>query len=133
MIEPLRERVSRSLDETEGDLDELTERLRALYREWKGQRVTDTVSHYVAAAYARGVFDAVPTSALVRWVVDRSAPVCPDADDNALAGPLPKGEAFPTGHSCPPAHPGCRCIIVPVSIAAGSSRKSGSAPVVADR
>jgi DivIVA domain-containing protein len=133
MIEPLRERVSRSLDETEGDLDELTERLRALYREWKGQRVTDTVGHYVAAAYARGIFDAVPDDALVRWVVDRSAPVCPDADDNALAGPLPKGEAFPTGHGCPPAHPGCRCIIVPVSIATGRPSDSGSAPVVADR
>jgi cell division septum initiation protein DivIVA len=133
MTEPLRERVSRSLDETDGDLDELTERLRALYREWKGQRVGETVRHYVAAAYARGVFDAVPDDALVRWVVDRSAPVCPDADDNALAGPLPKGEPFPTGHSCPPAHPGCRCVVVPVSIATGGNRGSRSASVGADR
>ena len=37
---------------------------------------------------------------------------CPDCDDNALE-PTLKGKAFPTGQPHPPAHPGCRCIVVP--------------------
>jgi hypothetical protein len=37
---------------------------------------------------------------------------CPDCDDNALE-PTVKGEAFPTGQPHPPAHPGCRCLLVP--------------------
>jgi hypothetical protein len=39
---------------------------------------------------------------------------CPDCDDNALAGPTPRGEVFPTGQPHPPAHAGCRCLLVPV-------------------
>ena len=26
---------------------------------------------------------------------------------------IPAGEPFPTGHLRPPAHPGCRCLLVP--------------------
>jgi len=37
---------------------------------------------------------------------------CPDADDNALE-PTVKGQRFPTGQAYPPAHPGCRCLVVP--------------------
>lgn len=135
MSGPLRERVARSLEVTEGDLDELTDRLRTLYREWKGQRVGETVHHFLAAAYAHGAFDAVPEDGLVRWVVDRSSPVCPDADDNALAGPICKGEPFPTGHGCAPAHPGCRCLTVPGGIEVGIGPGAGarSASVHADR
>jgi hypothetical protein len=36
---------------------------------------------------------------------------CPDCDDDALAGPTRKGDAFPTGQLHPPAHPGCRCVL----------------------
>jgi hypothetical protein len=38
----------------------------------------------------------------------------PDCLDNALAGPLAFGEAFPTGHTHPPAFEGCRCLLVAV-------------------
>ena len=54
-----------------------------------------------------------PAGRLLRWVVDDDGP-CPDCDDNTLAGPTPKGEPFPTGQLHPPAHPGCRCLLVPV-------------------
>ena len=30
----------------------------------------------------------------------------------ALAGPTVKGEAYPTGQLHPPAHAGCRCLLV---------------------
>ena len=37
---------------------------------------------------------------------------CPDCEDNSLAGAQAKGEPFPTGQLHPPAHPGCRCLLV---------------------
>src|SRR5690606_15576030 len=51
LVEPLRERVERILRESAGDLEEVTERLRALYREWKSQRINSLVRHYTAAAF----------------------------------------------------------------------------------
>jgi hypothetical protein len=122
LVEPMRERIVRSFDDCEGDLEEVTERLRSLYREWKGQRIGAAVRHYAAAAYAWGVYQATPSDAEVRWLVDRSGEACPDADDNALANGIHKGEAFPTGVLCSPAHPDCRCLVVPVGVGAGATR-----------
>ncbi|HEY6696644.1 MAG TPA: DivIVA domain-containing protein [Acidimicrobiales bacterium] len=116
LVEPMRERIARSLDECEGDLEEVTERLRSLYREWKGQRIGAAVRHYAAAAYAWGLYEATPSDAELRWLVDRTGEACPDADDNALASGVHKGDAFPTGVLCSPAHPDCRCLVVPVGV-----------------
>jgi DivIVA domain-containing protein len=113
LVEPMRRRITRSFDECEGDLEEVTERLRSLYREWKGQRIGAAVRHYTAAAYAWGVYEATPAGTELRWLVDRSGEACPDADDNALAGGVSKGKPFPTGVLCSPAHPDCRCLVVP--------------------
>lgn len=113
VVEPLRERITRCFADTEGDLTEVTGRLRALYREWKGQRIADAVRHYTAAAYALGAYGAVPDGTRLCWLVDRGGDPCPDADDNALARAVGKGDAFPTGDHCPPAHLGCRCLVVP--------------------
>lgn len=48
-----------------------------------------------------------------RWIVDNGGVACPDAEDNALAGGVCKGDPFPTGDLHPPAHPGCRCLAAP--------------------
>jgi hypothetical protein len=122
----MRERIARSFDDCGGDLEEVTERLRSLYREWKGQRIGAAVRHYAAAAYAWGVYEATPSDAELRWLVDRSGEACPDADDNALASGVRKGEAFPTGVLCSPAHPDCRCLVVPVGVGGGSAGSGGS-------
>ena len=122
LVEPMRERIARSFDECEGDLEEVTERLRSLYREWKGQRIGAAVRHYAAAAYAWGVYEATPSDSEVRWLVDPTGEACPDADDNALASGIHKGEAFPTGVLCSPAHSDCRCLVVPVGVGAGATR-----------
>jgi hypothetical protein len=111
---PLRERIDRSFAASDGNLDDVADRVRALYREWKGKRLTETSGHYVVAAYARGVYDGVAPDALVRWVVDPSAGPCPDCDDNVLAGHVTKGSEFPTGNPCAPAHPGCHCLVLAV-------------------
>jgi DivIVA domain-containing protein len=114
VVEPLRERIARSFTESGGDVDDVTGRLRALYREWKSHHLTAAAQHFAVAAYARGAYEAVPDGTPVRWLVDRSGDPCPDADDNALADSVCKGQVFPTGDRCPPAHPGCRCMVVPL-------------------
>ena len=72
------------------------------------------IGDLLAAAYARGAFDATPSGAVLRWV-PAEVGQCPDADDNALE-PTVKGQAFPTGQPYPPAHPGCRCLVVPSDV-----------------
>ncbi|HUS60587.1 MAG TPA: hypothetical protein VMY34_00225, partial [Acidimicrobiales bacterium] len=109
---PLRERIDRSFAASDGNLDDVADRVRALYREWKGQRLSEASEHFVTAAYARGVFHAIDPVATVHWVVDPSVGACPDCDDNVLAGAIPKGDDFPTGNACAPAHPGCHCLVL---------------------
>jgi hypothetical protein len=116
VVEPLRERLSRAL-EGASDVDdpsEVAESLRAKYRQWKVQHIEEAARHHAVAAFAVGAFAATPYGARFQWVVDQDNH-CPDCDDNALAGPTAKGEPFPTGQLYPPAHPGCRCLLVPVT------------------
>ncbi len=115
LVEPLRRRVEQSFHDADGDLDEITERLRALYREWKGQHIGRAVRHYTAAAYSLGAADVVAKGEAQRWLVDTSCEACPDCDDNALAGEIPHGDSYPTGDTRPPAHQDCRCLVVAVS------------------
>lgn len=111
MVDDLRARVQRALEAADGEERALTDGVSAAYREWKTSRTEPLARHHVAAAHVRGRFAAAPEGSL-RWIVDDDEGPCPDCDDNALAGPTPKGAAFPTGQLHPPAHVGCRCTIV---------------------
>jgi hypothetical protein len=117
IVMPLRERLEAALRDAESEQGDgepdgaVADRLSASYRQWKVQQVEQVARHHSTAAFVRGVFGASPDGTALRWVVDDEAP-CPDCDDNALAGPTPKGEKFPTGQVHPPAHPGCRCLLV---------------------
>lgn len=122
LVLPLRERVVASLAGAVGDgpYDGLPDLQRAIagavgarYREWRGQDLETALGDLSSWAFARGVFDATPDDTLLRWV-PAEVEQCPDADDNALE-PTCKGRPFPTGQSCPPAHAGCRCLVVPAS------------------
>ncbi len=99
------------------DADDTSDRLRATYREWKTDRLVEVTRHHVLAAFGRGQAAVRPIGEPVRWVPDPSSPACPDCEDDALAGSVPAGDAFPTGHVHPPAHPGCRCLLVAVRVA----------------
>jgi DivIVA domain-containing protein len=110
VVEPLRSHLERSLSDAGGDSVEVASRLRATYREWKTQRFDELTSHLVLAAHGAGAFAAIEKGTPLHWVGDPTAS-CPDCDDNALAGAVLAGDAFPTGHSHAPAHPGCRCAI----------------------
>jgi hypothetical protein len=110
---PLRERVSASLRESAGDDDALADGVRAAYRDWKAHRIGMQTRDTVFAAFNRGLFDATPAATTLRWLVDDGGSPCPDAEDNSLAGLVVRGDPYPTGHCYPPAHPGCRCLLVP--------------------
>ena len=102
----IRPRLERCFEDLDGDEEELMNRLRASYREWKSPRIIEVTRHHVLAAFSRGQFEAMPEGTAVEWVVDQSGPACSDAEDNSLAGTITKGDAFPTGHRFPPAHAG---------------------------
>jgi cell division septum initiation protein DivIVA len=101
------------LDESGEDLAVLVDHLRAAYRELRSSSVPHQAADLAIAGFTAGTAAAAPTGVRWRWVPDNAGLPCADAEDNALAGPLPCGEAFPTGDVLPPAHPGCRCIVVP--------------------
>jgi hypothetical protein len=112
LVTPLRERLLAAVEDTLGDdanPDVIAHRIGARYREWKGQELDNRIGDLLAAAYARGVYDAAPEGSRLRWVPAEQGQ-CPDADDNALE-PTRRGGRFPTGQQFPPAHPGCRCLL----------------------
>ncbi len=98
-----------------GDEGALVELVGAAFREWKGTRVERLAGDHAVFAFAAAVLAAVPDGTALRWIVDDDGAECPDCDDNTLAGPVPAGEEFPTGHRHPPAHAGCRCLLAPAS------------------
>jgi hypothetical protein len=116
IVESLRRRPEHALSSAAGDEQNvLVEALGAAYREWKSERIERIAGDVLAAAFSRGTWHAAPDGTPLRWIVDDTDGPCPDCDDDALAGSLPKGEAFPTGQPHPPAHPGCRCLLAPVT------------------
>ena len=118
VVAPLRERLTIAIDSgEERDTGGLVERIGARYREWKNQALERTLSEMLAAAWTRGVYDAVPDDAILWWVPFEEGR-CSDCDDNALE-PTVKGKQFPTGQSFPPAHPGCKCLLAPAGLLAG--------------
>ena len=88
---------------------------RGIYREWKTQRIDEHLDDLFRLAYCHGaVRTRLEPGRAVAWVVDPAGPPSPDCEDNALAGAVTSGDAFPSGHLSPPMHPGCRCLLVPV-------------------
>ncbi len=92
--------------------EEAAELVSAAYREWRGERIERLVADHVIGAFSGGVRAASGKTTL-RWVTAGNDDGCADCDDNALADGVGEGERFPTGHMHPPAHAGCRCLVVP--------------------
>jgi DivIVA domain-containing protein len=113
LIVPLRERLERCVVDGDGDNAAITKRVRAVYREWKTQHIDEQLDDVIRASYGHGAFTALEPGVTVEWTVDPSQVACADCDDNTLGGVVVAGDAFPTGHRFPPAHPGCRCLLLP--------------------
>ncbi len=114
LVAGLRPRLARALDDGGGDEAAVAGAVSAAYREWKTARIEPLARHHVLSAWAAGSF-ASADDAELQWVVDPEVGCSPDCADNVLAGPTAKGEAFPTGQLHPPAHPGCRCLVLPAN------------------
>ena len=113
LVEPLRERLERCVADGDGDNAGISKRVRAVYREWKTQHIDEQLDDVILAAHGRGTLAAIAPGTPVVWVCDEAATGCADCDDNSLAGPVPAGQAFPTGSEFAPAHVGCRCLLLP--------------------
>ena len=113
-IRPLREKIQRAVEQSNGDRDEMSNLIRSVYREMKMQRVEQQVSDIARMAYSRGAYLVLDQGTQVCWMVDPNGPSCADAEDNSLAGSTDLGSEFPTGHVHPTAHAGCRCLIAPI-------------------
>jgi cell division septum initiation protein DivIVA len=110
VVTMLRRRIG---DGTEGG-EEVAERVGAAFREWRGERIERLVGDFAVQAFSAGVAAASSPGGHLRWVLT-SPDGCSDCDDNALAGAVAVDEPFPTGHSYPPAHSGCRCMVAPMT------------------
>jgi DivIVA domain-containing protein len=113
LVTPLRDRLGRAVTDGDGDNDDITKRVRAVYREWKTQHIDDQLDDIFRRAFSGGLSATIEPATHLTWTVDPSASACPDCEDNSLAGGVPSGEPFPTGHLMAPAHPGCRCLALP--------------------
>jgi len=91
--------------------DSISRAVGSCFRDARGQGLEAALGDALSAAWSRGVYEAVATGTLLRWV-PIEAGRCSDCDDNALE-PTARGQNFPTGQAYPPAHPGCRCLITP--------------------
>lgn len=113
LVRPLRDRIQRCVEESDGDREEMSKLIRSVYREWKIQRVEQHIGDIARLAYSRGAYLVLDQGTSVCWMVDPNGPPCADAEDNSLAGATALGTDFPTGHSHPIAHSGCRCLVTP--------------------
>jgi DivIVA domain-containing protein len=113
LVGPLRDRLDRAIRDGASDSTAITKMVRSVYREWKTQHIDEQLDDILRAAHGHGLLAATPTGALVCWTPDPRHGSCPDCDDNALEGPVAAGQAFPTGDTFAPAHPGCRCMLLP--------------------
>ena len=69
----VRERIAAAIDAgEEGDTGGLVERIGARFREWKNQSLEEALVDALTVAWSRGVYDASPDGAVLRWIpVDR--------------------------------------------------------------
>ncbi|MFV1989889.1 MAG: hypothetical protein ACC652_04025, partial [Acidimicrobiales bacterium] len=109
LVDPLLSRVERTLYD---GVDGAEGRIRAIFREWRSERINPAVEAGVLGVIGRGMTDALDDGDLVRWVCPEGHE-CVEGAENELAGALRLGETFPSGHSLAPAYAGCRCLVVP--------------------
>ena len=111
LVAAFRDEARIAIGEAEGDRDVLSGLMRDVYRKWKMESIDSHVDDIACAAHVRGAFLSLESGATIGWMVDPERKCCSECEDNSLAGSVPKGTAFPTGHEHPLAHAGCKCLI----------------------
>jgi hypothetical protein len=118
VVGPLRKRLASGDDLDTTEESAVTEHVGSAFREWKGDRIERLAGDHVVAAFSLGsVAVAASSGTSLEWVAVAATDgtPCPDCEDNGLNGAQAAGGEFPTGHTHPPAHPGCRCLLAPVT------------------
>ena len=110
------ERSFRDGDEAGLENNERAERIRATYRDWRSGSLTELAGDLAIAGFTQGERLAAGPGTQWCWAVDHGGLPCADGEDNALEGAIACGDPFPTGDITPPAHPGCRCILLPAHL-----------------
>lgn len=114
---PLRRRLERAVEAAADEDDHeraALDGVSSVFRETKNNLLEVAASDALAAAFSRGSFAAFDGDAKVVWVVDHNGEPAPVCEANAAAGVVKRGEPFPNGEPAPPAHAGCRCLLVAV-------------------
>jgi cell division septum initiation protein DivIVA len=107
-------RLAQGFGAGDADAGSLQQVAGAAYHDWRAERIEETAGDYVTRVFALGTLEvARAAGARASWVVGDGTSRCSDCDDNELAGLVGAGAAFPTGQAHPPAHGGCRCLLVP--------------------
>jgi DivIVA domain-containing protein len=114
LVTPLRGKISDVLATHAADKEGAAKAIRGVYRQWKSTHVDEHIDDVACLAYSRGMYVTFAPGTQVCWMVDPNGPACADAEDNSLAGCVVLGKEFPTGHSEPLAHAGCRCLLAPL-------------------
>ncbi len=112
-LEPVRRRLADIAEQFDSE-EELSDAVRALYREARSRNLNEAASAASVAVDGLVKIEKAhngKATRTVRWVVDPGGSCGADCADNALAGEVTAGEKFPTGDRFPPVHPGCRCRI----------------------
>lgn len=107
------ERAVAQADEAGSDIEGLAQSIKSVYRDWRQSALAEIASDLAIGGFSHGERSAAGPGTPWMWVVDNGGIPCADGEDNALAGAVLSDEAFPTGDFTPPAHTGCRCILVP--------------------
>ena len=110
------ERSFRDGDEAGLENNERAERIRATYRDGRSGSLTELAGDLAIAGFTQGERLAAGPGTQWCWAVDHGGLPCADGEDNALEGAIACGDPFPTGDITPPAHPGCRCILLPAHL-----------------
>jgi len=114
LVAGFREDARIAIDEAEGDRDVLLGLIRDVYRSWKTERIDSHVDDIACSSYSHGAYLALEPGSRITWMAEPETNCCSECEDNSLGGSVVRGDDFPTGHSHPPAHAGCRCLVCPV-------------------
>jgi len=109
LVLPMRERLERVIESSEGNRFELSAFVRSSYREWK-QRLDALAEEILLLAHGYGAYATLPAGSLVVWQPDpESAPCSEVAANVGVVTRIP--DLFPSGHHHPPTSHACRCLI----------------------
>jgi DivIVA domain-containing protein len=114
LVAGFREDARIAIGEAEGDRDVLLGLIRDVYRTWKTERIDSHVDDIACSSYSHGAYLALEPGSRITWMAEPDTNCCSECEDNSLGGSVIRGDDFPTGHSHPPAHAGCRCLVCPV-------------------